>query len=174
MDGFAASVCMGMAAGEGIRGRRDKYLIVALVSGCHVGMVLFGCGLGVGFRRWMEEFYPWLAAALLLGLGANMLRTAGEERVCGQGIGIGAMVTLSLATSLDALTVGVAFSLMEVSALRAGCLTAVVMSTLSLLGAYFGSTVGQEHRKTARLAGGLILCVLGLRLLMSALGELAV
>lgn len=174
MDGFAASVCMGMAAGEGIHRRRDKYLIVTLVSGCHVGMVLLGCWLGAGFRQWMEEFYPWLAAALLLGLGANMLRTAGEERACCLGIGVGAMVTLSLATSLDALTVGVAFSLMKVPALQAGCLTAAVMGTLSLVGAYFGSAVGQGHRKTARLAGGLILCVLGLRLLMSALGALAV
>ena len=174
MDGFAASVCMGMAAEEGIRGRRDKYRIVALVSGCHVGMVVFGCWLGAGFRRWMEEFYPWFAAALLLGLGANMLRTAGEERDCPRGLGIGTMVVLSLATSMDALTVGVAFSLMGVPALRAGCLTAGVMGTLSMAGAYFGGAVGQGHRKTARLAGGLVLCVLGLRLLMSALGTLAV
>ena len=174
MDGFAASVCMGMAAREGADGRKDKYRIAAMMSGCHVVMVLLGGALGAGLCRWLGALYPWLASALLLGLGANLLRSAEEERPCAQGLDMKTMVTLSLATSLDALTVGVAFSLMEVPALRAGGLTAAVMGALSLGGAWLGGSVGRRHRKTARLAGGLILSLLGLRLLMSALGALAV
>lgn len=168
MDGFAVSVCMGMALGK-----RGRYSIVAMVSGFHVAMVVLGCFLGLGFRRWMEEFYPWLAAALLLALGGNMLRTAGEEDALRAGLTPGGMAALALVTSLDAFTVGVAFSLMEVSALRAGAMTALVMGTLSLLGARFGGAVGKKYRKTARLAGGCILCILGLRLLWSALGTLS-
>ncbi len=168
MDGFAVSVCMGMALGK-----RGRYSIVGMVSGFHVAMVVLGCFLGMGFRRWMEEFYPWAAAALLLALGGNMLRTAGEEDTFGSGLRRGAMAVLALATSLDAFTVGVAFSLMEVPALRAGILTGLVMGTLSLLGARFGGAVGKRHRKTARLAGGCVLCIMGLRLLWSALGTLS-
>ena len=77
-----------------------------------------------------------------------------------------------MATSLDALTVGVAFSLMEVPVLRVGGLTLLVMGALSILGAWFGGAVGKRHRKTARLAGGLILCILGFRLFWSTLGTL--
>lgn len=169
MDGFAASVCMGMGLGAE---RRGRYRIVALVSGCHAAMVVLGCWLGMGLQRWIETAYPWVAAALLLALGANMLRTAGREETCNAGLTPGAMAALSLATSLDAFTVGVAFSLMEVPVLRAGAMTALVMGLLSILGAWFGGGLGKRHRKTARLAGGFILCILGFRLLGNALGTL--
>lgn len=170
MDGFAASVCMGIAH----RGKKNILPIVALVSGFHVGMVLLGCWLGAGFRRWMEAFYPWLASALLLALGANMLRTAGEEGPLPREMALGGMALLAFATSLDALTVGVAFALMEVPPLRAGLMVTGVMGSLSLTGAALGSRVGARRRKRARQAGGVILCILGFRLLWGALGTLCV
>lgn len=169
MDGFAASVCMGIARRE----QRSIAPIAALVSGFHVGMVVLGCLLGLGFRRWMETFYPWVAAALLLALGGNMLRTAGEDDTVSGDTSLRRMALLAFATSLDAFTVGVAFALMEVSALRAGWMTGAVMGLLSVLGARFGSAVGRRHRKTARQAGGLILCILGLRLFWSAVTTLS-
>ena len=95
------------------------------------------------------------------------------DRIAGVVLGsVPLAAALSLATSLDAFTVGVAFSLMEVPVLRAGGLTLLVMGALSILGAWFGGSVGKRHRKTARLAGGLILCILGFRLFWSALGTL--
>jgi len=169
MDGFAASVCMGMAIEESARG---KYRVVALVSGCHVVMVVLGCFLGMGLQKWIETAYLWVASALLLALGANMLRTAGREENYKTVLTPGAMAALSLATSLDAFTVGVAFSLMEVPVYRAGGMTVAVMGVLSVLGAFVGGAVGKQHRKTARLAGGSILCILGLRLMGSAFGTL--
>ena len=166
MDGFAAAVCMGMAAG---REQRKKLLpIAALVSGFHVGMVLLGCLIGVGFRRWMGLIYPFAAGGLLLGLGVQMLRTAGEEDTVDRGLTLGRMTALSAATSLDALTVGVTFSLMEVPPLRAGWMTAAVMGALALAGAALGHRVGAGHRKRARQAGGLILCILGARMILGA------
>lgn len=169
MDGFAAAVCMGIAAGR----HRKTVPITVLVSGCHVGMVVLGCLLGAGFRRWMEALYPWLAASLLLALGGNMLRTAGEEDTLPRQMAMGHMALLAFATSIDAFTVGVAFALMEVSALRAGWMVAAVMGALSLAGALLGSRVGARHRKRARQLGGVILCILGLKLLWGALGMLS-
>ncbi len=167
MDGFAAAVCMGMAAG-----REQKKMIcpiTLLVSGFHVGMVLLGGILGAGVRRWMGLVYPFAAGGLLILLGLHMLRTAGEDAVIARGLTLGSMAALSAATSIDALTVGVTFALMEVPPLRAGAMTGFIMGSLALAGAAFGSHIGAGHRKRARQAGGLILCVLGLRMILGAL-----
>ena len=167
MDGFAAAVCMGMAAGGS---RRKKICpIAALLSGFHVGMVLLGFVIGTGFCRRMGLIYPFAAGGLLLVLGIHMLRTAGEDIALTRGLTAGSMAALSAATSIDALTVGVSFALMGVSPLWAGGMTAVVMGALALLGAAFGSGIGAKHRKRARQTGGLILCILGLRMILGAL-----
>lgn len=167
MDGFAAAVCMGMAAG----GERRKKIcpIALLVSGFHVGMVLLGFLIGAGFRRWMGLIYPFVAGGLLLALGIHMVLSAGEDAALTRGLSFRSMAALSAATSIDALTVGVSFALMGVSPLWAGGMTAVVMGLLALLGAAFGSGIGAAHRKRARRAGGLILCILGVRMILGAL-----
>ena len=164
MDGFAASVCMGMAAGRRI------WPIVGLISGFHVLMFMTGYGLGAGLPDSFGAIYPWAAALLLTGMGVNMVRKAGEpEEDCGS-TAPASMAVLALATSLDAMTVGVAFALMGAPALRAGALVALVMGSLALGGSAFGSRVGQHRRQAARTAGGVILCLLGLKLLLNALG----
>lgn len=165
MDGFAASVCMGMAAGRRI------WPIVCLVSGFHVAMLLTGYGLGASLPDSLAAAYPWAAALLLAGMGANMIREAREpEREPCAGTRLLSMAALALATSLDAMTVGVAFALLEVSPWFAGGLMGAVMVTLSLVGSLFGSHVGRKRRRAARTAGGGILCLLGLKLLLNALG----
>ena len=166
MDGFAASVCMGMAAGKRIGP------IVGIMSGFHVAMLLLGYVVGVSLPDSLAAIYPWAAALLLTGVGINMIREAGqaeEEEACGQTT-VTSIAALSLATSIDAMTVGVAFAVMEVPPLQAGSLVALVMGTLSVCGAAFGSHVGRERRKAARTAGGVILCLLGLKLLLGAIG----
>ncbi len=168
MDGFAASVCMGMAAG------RRVWPIVCLVSGFHVVMLLTGCGLGASLPDSLAAAYPWAAAALLLGMGANMIRQARqpETEPCAK-TQLAGMAALALATSLDAMTVGVAFALLGVSPWFAGGLMGVVMVTLSLVGSLFGSRVGRGRRRAARTAGGVILCLLGVKLLLNAMGAVS-
>ena len=170
MDGFAASVCMGMAAD----GKRI-WPIVAIMSGFHVGMLLAGYAIGAGLPDSLAAVYPWAAALLLAGMGVNMIREARrpEESCPRRKNTAGSIAALSLATSIDAMTVGVAFAVMEVPAFRAGGLVALVMGSLSTFGAAFGSRVGQNRRRAARTAGGAILCLLGLKLLLSALGVIS-
>ena len=166
MDGFAASVCMGMAAG----GRRIGP-IVAIMSGFHVGMLLLGYAIGVGLPDALAAMYPWAAGLLLAGMGTKMLmeaRKPEEEPRAGQSAA--SIAALSLATSIDAMTVGVTFAVMAVPALRAGAMVAAVMGSLSTLGAALGGRVGRSRRRAARTAGGAILCLLGLKLLLGALG----
>ncbi len=164
MDGFAASVCMGMAAGRRI------WPIAGLISGFHVAMLLAGYALGAGLPEGLAEMYPWCAAALLTAMGAKMLRQARLPEEACPGTGTGDMAALALATSLDAMTVGVTFAVMDVPALRAGAMVAAVMGTLSVTGAGLGSRVGRRRRRAARTAGGAILCLLGAKLFLSALG----
>jgi len=164
MDGFAASVCLGIQFG-----RRGIVPIVLLISGFHVGMLLIGFALGAGARGLMSSVFPWLAGLMLTLLGANMLRTAGREESGSGGSAVLAAAGSAFATSLDAMTVGAAFALMEASARQAGGLTALVMGTLSLLGAALGGRIGEKYRRGARTAGGAILTVLGLRMLIAAL-----
>ena len=168
MDGFAASVCMGMAAG------RRVWPFVCMVSAFHVAMLLAGYALGASLPDSLAAAYPWAAAALLTGMGLNMIRLAGgpEEETCGRSGTLASMAALSLATSVDAMTVGAAFALMEVSPAAAGGLMGAVMMGLSLAGSLFGSHIGRARRRAARTAGGVILCLLGGKLLLEALGAI--
>lgn len=164
MDGFGASVCMGMAAGRRI------WPIVGLISGFHVGMLLIGYALGVGLPDSLQAVFPWVAALLLTGMGIKMMLQAKGPEDETEGLTLASTAALALATSLDAMTVGVAFALMEVPALQAGGMVAVVMGVLSFSGVAFGSCVGQSRRQAARMAGGAILCLLGVKLLLNAVG----
>lgn len=166
MDGFAASVCMGMAAGRRI------WPIVGLVSGFHVVMLLTGYALGASLPDSLAAVYPWAAAVILAAMGANMIRTAGREESCGRS-DLGSMAALSLATSVDAMTVGAAFALMQVHPALAGGLMGAVMLTLSMVGSLFGSRIGRNRRRAARTAGGVILCLLGGKLLLGAMGVIS-
>ncbi len=167
MDGFTASVCMGMAAG------RRVWPIVALESGCHVAMLLTGYALGASLPDSLAAAYPWAAALILTGMGANMVRLARAPEEACAGSGLGSMAALALATSVDAMTVGAAFALMEASVWVAGGLMGAVMVTLSAVGSLCGSRVGLARRRAARTAGGVILCLLGLKVFLNALGVIS-
>lgn len=165
MDGFAASVCLGMELG------RKKYPpIILLISGCHVMMLLVGYALGMGLKELWTEIFPCITGGILTLLGLRMLRASGQEDGARTGGGILSIAALALATSVDAMTVGVAFALMGTPAWRAGLLTALVMGTLSVIGASLGGRFGKRRRFAARITGGAILLLLGLRSLLEALG----
>lgn len=161
MDGFAASVCLGMELG-----RRWAAPIALMIGGFHTALLLAGLALGTGVRGLMREALPWVGGLMLLLLGANMLRTSGREEARRGGSALLSIAGLSLATSLDAMTVGAALALMGASARRAGLLTALVTGSLSLLGAALGGCISRKYRRAARAAGGAILTMMGLRLLL--------
>ena len=170
MDGFTASVCMGMSAGQSEMKRLGS--IVVTISGFHIGMLLGGYVLGASCPDSLSGLFPWAAAILLTVIGVNMLRGASApDEVC-DGVNMTAIAGMAFATSLDAMTVGVAFALLEVDPWQSAGLVAAVMGSLSLAGVTLGSRVGQRYRKAARIAGGAILCLLGLKLFMNALGIL--
>ena len=164
MDGFCASVCLGMAAGRRI------WPIAGLISGFHVAMLLTGMALGAALPDGLQTAFPWAAGFLLSLMGVNMVRKAADPETEVAGLSLTSTAALALATSLDAATVGVAFALMAVPPLRAAAMTAVIMGALSVTGAAAGACFDHHRRRTARRTGGVLLSLLGLRLLAAAAG----
>lgn len=167
MDGFAAAVCMGLSMKEH-KGRR-ALLAVALVTGFHVLMFMLGHIFGAHCARWLERLCAWLPGLLLAGLGVHMIDGALSKRRRGEEPlpeGTRGLWALAFSTSIDAMTVGLSFAIMGVALGGSIWKVAAVMGLLAVIGVSFGRLIGPKLRWKAELAGGLILCLLGLKNLL--------
>ena len=170
MDAFAVSVCKGLAVQ-----RADKK--TALVCGLWFGffqalMPVIGFFLGRLFADAIEAVDHWVAFGLLSIVGANMIKEALEE---GEGqadpdLSVKAMLPLAVATSIDALAVGVSLAMAEVNIWTAVSLIGVTTFLLSAAGAAVGGVFGRKYEKKAEIFGGVTLIFLGLKILLENLG----
>ena len=174
MDAFAVSVCKGLSVGK----VQIKHLLLA---GAWFGafqaiMPLAGYFLGTSFHKYIEAFDHWIAFILLVLIGANMLREAfskEEEKPADASFGIKTMFIMAVATSIDALAVGVALAMEEnTNILFSVLVIGAVTFLLSALGVKLGSVFGEKYEKKARIAGGVILILIGLKVLLEHLGVL--
>lgn len=173
MDAFAVSVCKGLALP---RIDLKKALAVGLwFGGFQALMPLLGYLLGSRFASYIVNVDHWIAFGLLAVIGGNMIRESrrGEELDADASLGFRAMLTLAVATSIDALAVGVTFAFLAVRVLPAVLLIGVVTLALSMFGVKLGNLFGARCRSLAELAGGLILILLGLKILLQHLGVLS-
>ena len=173
MDAFAVSICKGLALP-----RID--LKKALTAGLWFGgfqalMPLLGFLLGSRFASYIADFDHWIAFILLACIGGNMIREAlrGEEEAADASFGPRAMLPLALATSIDALAVGLTFAFLSVRVLPAVSLIGAVTLLLSMAGVKLGNLFGARWKAKAEFAGGLILILLGLKILLQHLGVIA-
>lgn len=171
MDAFAVSICKGLAAGR-IR------LSHALTAGVYFGgfqalMPLAGYLLGVRFQVLIAAFDHWIAFVLLGLIGGNMIRESRQEaETLDCDFRFRAMLPLAVATSIDALAVGVSFAFLQVEILPAVCFIGLVTFGLSAVGVKVGSVFGARYRSGAELAGGLVLVGMGVKILLEHLGVL--
>lgn len=165
MDAFAVSVCKGLSVGK-------MKLKHALICGAWFGifqalMPLIGYFLGSTFGRYIERFDHWIAFALLVLIGGNMIREAlfgGEEDVDAS-FSPKAMFPLAIATSIDALAVGVTFALLDVMIVPAVSFIGAVTFVLSALGVKVGNVFGTRYKKPAEIIGGAVLILMGVKIL---------
>lgn len=165
-DAFAVSLCKGLSAGR-IRPAQ------AFSCGVYFGvfqalMPVIGYLLGVRFRAVIEAVDHWIAFALLGCIGVNMLREAfgpGEDGP-GASFAFGDMLLLAIATSIDALAVGVTFAFLDAPILPAAAAIGGITFCLSTLGAKLGSLSGTGCRTPAEAAGGAILVLMGTKILL--------
>lgn len=173
MDAFAVSVCKGLAMQKCTW---TKAGIVGLYFGVfQAGMPVIGYLLGVQFKDIITSIDHWIAFILLGIIGANMLKEAFEEEdesECDEALDMHTMVGLAVATSIDALAVGVTFAFLQVKIIPAVCFIGATTFLISVAGVKIGNVFGSRYKKRAEIAGGIILILLGAKILIEHLGIL--
>ncbi len=172
MDAFAVSVCKGLSVGE----VKPKHLITAgLWFGLfQAGMPVIGYLIGDRLHGYIEQVDHWVAFILLASIGVNMLKEAfsgKEEKPADASFGVKTMLVMAVATSIDALVVGVALAMEEETNIwLSAAVIGVITFALSAAGVKLGSVFGKKYEKKARIAGGIILILIGLKVLLEHLG----
>ncbi len=173
MDAFAVSVCKGLAT-KTVRLRH--MLRTGLWFGGFQGLMpLLGYLCGSAFRRHIEAYDHWIAFVLLAFLGVKMIREAlkDEKERANDSFAASEMLPLAIATSIDALAVGVTFAILpDVQIFSAVGAIAVVTLLLCAIGVKLGNLFGGRYQKPAEVIGGAILILMGLKILLEHLGIL--
>ncbi len=175
MDAFAVSVCKGLS----VEKVKLKHLLIAgaYFGGFQALMPLIGYVLGESFETLIQSVDHWIAFGLLAIIGINMIREAlSADDECGEcqdaSFGVKAMLPLAIATSIDALAVGVAFAIQKADIIVAVISIGITTFILSALGVRIGKGFGEKYKSKAELAGGIVLILLGLKILLEDLNIL--
>ena len=178
MDAFAVSVCKGLS----VRTLKAKHAVICglYFGGFQALMPLLGWVLGSQFSGYIQQYDHWVAFILLLLIGGNMIREAlsGEEDEAEDTATAGRLdhkklFLMAIATSIDALAVGVTFAFLETPILSAVSLIGVTTFCISVAGVAVGCWFGARYKKRAELTGGVILMLLGVKILLEHLGLLS-
>jgi len=176
MDAFAASVCKGLSMKK--VDVRYGLVLAVFFGGFQALMPLLGWLLGSRFQQYITSIDHWIAFALLLVLGVKMIIDAvreEDEAVCQSDrmeMNLKEIVMLAVATSIDALAVGITFAFLKVKILPSVSLIGCITFGFSIGGVFIGNVFGSRFKKPAAVAGGLILIGIGTKILLEHLGVL--
>jgi len=174
MDAFAVSVCKGLSMKK-IDWK--KAIIIAVYFGIFQALMpVFGYFLGSTFSAFVQKVDHWIAFILLSIIGVNMIKESTDDEVekRNDNVDFKTMVVLAIATSIDALAVGVTFAFFEVNILIAISIIGIITFIISIFGVIIGNKFGDKFQNKAELAGGIILIIIGLKILLEHLGILAI
>lgn len=169
MDAFAVSICKGLAMREKVL---KKGIIVGLwFGGFQVLMPTIGFFLGTQFKDQITSIDHWIAFVLLGLIGINMVKEAlsNDEEQADDSIAVKEMFMLAVATSIDALAVGITFAFLNVHIVSAASMIGVCTFLISFAGVKIGNIFGTKYKSKAELAGGIILILLGFKILFEHL-----
>ena len=173
MDAFAVSVCKGLALKK--VSLRHMCIVGAWFGGFQALMPSLGYLLGIRFEQYITAIDHWIAFVLLVLIGANMIREAlskEEAEEANASLAFKTMLLMAVATSIDALAVGITFAFLSVHIVPAALTIGATTFLLSAAGVKVGSVFGLRYKKRAEIAGGVILCLLGVKILLEHLGVL--
>ena len=169
MDAMAAAICKGLS----VRRMKVKHaLIVGLYfGGFQAGMPLLGYFLGRQFESYITNIDHWIAFVLLGIIGFNMIRESrsGADEL-NDSFSPKTMIPMAIATSIDALAVGVTFAFLKVNIVAAVSFIGFITFTLSALGVYLGHIFGSKYKSRAELVGGIVLIFMGVKILVEHTG----
>lgn len=169
MDAFAVSICKGLSV---ITLRKRHGLITGLYfGGFQAGMPLVGYLLGKQFESLITSVDHWIAFVLLGIIGINMIKESFEKPdELDDSFAPKAMLLLAVATSIDALAVGVTFACLDVEIFSAIALIGITTFVFSAVGVKIGNVFGVRFKSKAELAGGIVLVLMGVKILLEHLG----
>ena len=170
MDAFAVSVCKGLSLGK-IKGKHMG-IAGAWFGGFQMLMPLIGFFLGSFFADMITKVAHWIAFVLLVFIGGNMIKESFEEECLDSSMSVKTMLPLAVATSIDALAVGVTFAFLKVNIWEAVSIIGIVTFLCSAAGVKIGSIFGAKYKSKAELAGGVILILIGIRVVLDGVGIL--
>ena len=172
MDAFAVSVCKGLAMPKCTF---KKAAIVGLwFGGFQALMPAIGYVLGAQFQEAIASIDHWIAFVLLALIGGNMIHEAldNDEEEADASLNVKTMFLLAVATSIDALAIGITFAFLKVNIIPAVCFIGIVTFIISFAGVKIGNVFGARYKNKAEIVGGIILILLGLKILLEHLGFL--
>lgn len=170
MDAFAVSVCKGLSM---TKMSWKKAIIVGLYFGIFQGLMpVIGYLLGTTFESFVTQIDHWIAFVLLTFIGLNMLKEAISEdsENCNDNVNFKTMIVLAIATSIDALAIGITFAFLQTNIVIAALSIGIITFVISVLGVKIGNRFGDKYEKKAEAAGGLILILMGIKILLEHLG----
>ena len=170
MDAFAVAVCKGLAMPK--MSWKGAAIVGLYFGGFQALMPFLGYLLGAGFKDAISPYDHWVAFILLALIGGNMIRESreDEEESLDASLSFRSMVLLAIATSIDALAVGVTLAFLDVPILSSVCFIGVVTFCLSLVGVKAGNVFGCKYKSKAEFVGGLVLILIGLKILLEHMG----
>lgn len=176
MDAFAVALCKGLCM------KRINYRhagVIALAFGFFQGMMpLIGWFLGKQFEQYITPIDHWIAFVLLGYIGGKMIWDALHENNEGQAcdieerLDLKELLIMAVATSIDALAVGITFAFLQISIVPSVCAIGLITFALSFVGVIVGNRFGNKFQSKAQLAGGTVLVLIGLKILLEHLGIL--
>ena len=171
MDAFAVSVCKGLSLGK----IKPKHMCIAgaWFGGFQALMPLIGYFLGSFFAEMIEKYDHWVAFVLLAIIGGNMIKESfDKDEKVDSSMDVKSMLLLAIATSIDALAVGVTFAFLQVQIVPAVSFIGVITFIFSAVGVKIGSSFGTKYKSKAELFGGIVLVLIGIKILLEGIGVL--
>ena len=170
MDAFAVSVCKGLAMKKM---SWKKAAIIGLYFGIFQAvMPVIGYFLGTTFEKFITYVDHWVAFILLVGIGINMVKEAfnKESENRNDNVDMKTMIVLSIATSIDALAIGITFACLKIHIVMPVITIGLITFIISVIGVKIGNQFGDKYGKKAEIMGGVILILLGIKILLEHLG----
>ena len=178
MDAFAVSICKGLSMRK--VNKKQSLVIGLFFGGFQALMPFIGWLLGSRFEQYITSIDHWIAFILLGFIGGKMVvgairekDEAVEVRKMDPPLDLKEMFILAIATSIDALAVGITFAFLQVPIVEAVSIIGITTFVISVIGVYVGNFFGNRYKKKAELAGGIILILIGVKILLEHLGILA-
>ena len=169
MDAFAVAICKGLALKKiNIK----NCIIVGIYFGLFQGiMPIIGFILGISFQEIITKVDHWIAFVFLSVLGINMIKDSlsKEHEALDNLVNFKTMFGLSIATSIDALAIGITFAFLNVNIISSSIIITITTFIISIIGVIIGNKVGNKFEKKAEFLGGIILLIIGIKILLEHL-----